>query len=343
MWVTFFVQRATDSLVFTKYALPGDPPVDLPVDVTTGELISIVLEKASMSLDELLEKESVKINLQVSLFNRLVTSKLEMPAASEPTSHADLSVVLQAIQAQQKQVVQQNEMIQTLLSALSLRDSRPTELVKPEPFDSTSGNPEAWISFFEYACKQNGWDTDEQRVKHMLPFLSGIARKWYELRIIGHECDAWSTWKESFISSFRGSPLERWDQAIFYRYRSGPVIEYFFEKRRLLLLAEPDLPLTSVITLVIHGLPRELQRQVQARAPKTLETLRQSLQDMACHWTERTEKSHRDVQGTGPSGNREFRAQPPKSSQAASHRESLHTTEMESMTEGRISQILEKN
>ncbi|KAH6941036.1 hypothetical protein HPB50_012701 [Hyalomma asiaticum] len=35
MWV-IFAQTAEYSLVFTKYVLPGEPPVDLPVNVATG-------------------------------------------------------------------------------------------------------------------------------------------------------------------------------------------------------------------------------------------------------------------------------------------------------------------
>ncbi|KAH6941565.1 hypothetical protein HPB50_020231 [Hyalomma asiaticum] len=37
MWVTF-AQTAEYSLVLTKYVLPGEPPVDLPVNVATDDV-----------------------------------------------------------------------------------------------------------------------------------------------------------------------------------------------------------------------------------------------------------------------------------------------------------------
>lgn len=61
MWVTFYVQTAMNNLVVRKYGLLWDPPVNLSVDVTTGELIATVLKKAPVSLDYLLEKGSAKL------------------------------------------------------------------------------------------------------------------------------------------------------------------------------------------------------------------------------------------------------------------------------------------
>ncbi|KAH6941115.1 hypothetical protein HPB50_013816 [Hyalomma asiaticum] len=97
MWVTF-ARPAEDSLVITKYGIPGEPPVDLPVNVTTGELSYVVIRNAAMSRDELLKKESVKINPQASIFNCLVLSKVEKSTVPEPTFGEEHSAMLQALQ-----------------------------------------------------------------------------------------------------------------------------------------------------------------------------------------------------------------------------------------------------
>lgn len=147
--------------------------------------------------------------------------------------------------------------------------------MKPEIFDGTSTNPHAWLTYYEYASEKNCWIADEDKVKNLMPFLSKMARSWYELRLPSHAQDSWQSWKENFISTFQENAVDRWDRAIFFRYRGGSPLEYFFEKRRLLQTADPKLPESSVIPLMIHGMSRDQQRHVQIKAPSTVDDLLQ--------------------------------------------------------------------
>ncbi|KAG0442937.1 hypothetical protein HPB47_015464 [Ixodes persulcatus] len=111
-------------------------------------------------------------------------------------------------------------------------------------------------------------------------YLNGIAKKWYDLHLRDHPAATWSDWEDSFLTSFQENAVERWDRAIFFKFRSGSPLEYFYEKRRLLQLAETGLPPPATVALITHGLPRDLQRQVQVRSPKSVEALLECLQDL---------------------------------------------------------------
>ncbi|KAH8021733.1 hypothetical protein HPB51_016681 [Rhipicephalus microplus] len=106
-------------------------------------------------------------------------------------------------------------------------------------FDGESSSPESWFTFYEYACNENCWCSDEDKVKNMRLFLSGIAKSW-----------------------------------------SGSALSYFYEKRRLLQLADSSLPETSVVPLIIYGLSPDFQKQIQMRGPKAVGELLQGMRDL---------------------------------------------------------------
>lgn len=77
------------------------------------------------------------------------------PAVPQASPAFDVAAVLQVIHAQQQQMSQQNIIIQSLMSTLSVENKRPRyEAVKSDIFDGQSKSPEGWIAFFEHACEK---------------------------------------------------------------------------------------------------------------------------------------------------------------------------------------------
>ncbi|KAH6941664.1 hypothetical protein HPB50_021712 [Hyalomma asiaticum] len=145
--------------------------------------------------------------------------------------------MLQALQIQQ-QIFQQNGLIQAVVSALTLKGSFSAEVAKPKPFDGFSGYHESWTISYEYACNK----TAEIQMK--------------ECRICCRFCVAfqrngtsWASWDINVTHGAQRKITSRHSVGLLlnevrklrYRYRSGAVLEYFFEKRRLLQHAEPCL------------------------------------------------------------------------------------------------------
>lgn len=281
MWVTFNIDpSSTKEIVFLSYNVQDDATTDLPRHISTPELVELVTQRAKKSTTELLSSRSVKVNLQLSVFEEMVLQPCRRLSEETSVSTSSTAMMLQALQLQQQQITQQNELMQAIVSSMKEKEKPRFEAVKPDMFDGYSSSPEGWIDFYEYASEKNFWNSEQDRIKNMRLFLTGVAKKWFELRLVDHPEESWNDWKASFLTSFKRNPVDRWDQAIFYKYKTGLILEYFFEKRKLLQLAEPHLPESAIISLILHGLPREIQKQVQARNLKSVEDLLQSLQDI---------------------------------------------------------------
>lgn len=217
--------------MFASCNVQNDATVDLPRPVSTTELVQLVSQKAKTSAAELLTSRSVKVNLQVSIFEEMVLK----PCREEPQEFvcppiSNMTMVCQALQLQQKQIGQQNELMQAIVASMKANDKPRLETVKPDMFDGHSSTPKGLIDFYEYASEKNGWE-EQDRSKNMRRFLTGVAKKWYDLHLVHHPLLSWSDWKASFLSSFKGNPVDRWDQAIFYKYKTSLLLEYFFFKK----------------------------------------------------------------------------------------------------------------
>ncbi|XP_075749023.1 uncharacterized protein LOC142814300 [Rhipicephalus microplus] len=72
MWVTFFIDETSEEIIFSKYQVQDEAAVDLPRELSSEELVNLVVEKAAVDTTELRRKGAVKVNLRVATFNDLV-------------------------------------------------------------------------------------------------------------------------------------------------------------------------------------------------------------------------------------------------------------------------------
>lgn len=130
------------------------------------------------------------------------------------------------MQMHKSQLEQQHQLPNAFFFFLMRGGNRIHELIKPDPFDDAS-IPSAWLDFYKYAaCGQNQWASSSGKVKNFRLFLTGNAKKWYELRILHHENNSWECCKSSFLTPFEANPVYRWHRAIFCRQRSSIMLEY---------------------------------------------------------------------------------------------------------------------
>lgn len=112
---------------------------------------------------------------------------------------------------------------------------------------------------FERACDYSNWKTDTDKILNLCTYLEGIALKWYNSRIMDGVNEIWEEWKTSFTNSFGQNHIELSIAADTWEYRGGPILEYYFEKQRRLSLAYPDIGDYTFITMVMRGLPPDMQ------------------------------------------------------------------------------------
>ncbi|KAH6927727.1 hypothetical protein HPB50_007629 [Hyalomma asiaticum] len=163
MWVTFYLDNRNDSAVLNKYQVEDEAAVELPEHITTGELLNLIMSEASVSPEELLKRDCVKVSIPLCMFNKLVFASLESTCVLSQSSSDELPAMLRTIICQQRQISQQRAAIETLATTLTQRinHSSPYRIIRPDTFKDASDNPEVWIDFYEQAAKNNGWLSDE--------------------------------------------------------------------------------------------------------------------------------------------------------------------------------------
>lgn len=284
MWVDFIIGANQRGGIRILASTPQDEEEQaLPEAVSTDAFVSYISARTKLTCDDLIAKEKVKLNMKLEDYEKFVLTPLRNCAkpATVASSDSGVNLITKFLEVQQEQNRQQNELMRLLVNVTERGMKRLNlEYVKPDMFDGDSSSPESWLTFYEYACNENYWHSDEDKVKNMRLFLSGIAKSWYELRVNAHSNKPWTEWKENFLGSFGENKVLLWDKAIAFKYRSGSALSYFYEKRRLLQLADSALPETSVVPLIIHGLSPDLQKQIQVRGPKTVEELLQGMRNL---------------------------------------------------------------
>lgn len=277
MWVELQVKKdPKGDMLFTRCTTADEDPIELPKEVSDYQFRAFVLSKTKKTVEEILNEGVVKVNITVADYTHYVTSRLELTTTAQGETDR---MLLRLIEAQGQQLIRCQEALNSVLRTASV--GRHFEAVKPDIFDNRSTTPQAWMSSYEHACECNSWSGDREKINNMCQFLSGIARKWYDLHLAKCSGDTWSQWKDSFLKAFRENPIESWDRAIFFKYRGGSILDYFYEKSRLLNIAEPDLPEKAMINLIIHGLPKETQSQVLISEPTTSEGLLDSMRNIS--------------------------------------------------------------
>ena len=196
MWVTFFVdETSAEKIIFSKYQVQDEAAVDLPRELSSEELVNLVVEKAAVDTTELRRKGAVKVNLRVATFNDLVLEPMRRRDSGSRSSTEEVSLVLKALQLQHEQIVQQNQIMTSLISSLNAEKQVP-KFVEPDAFDGMSSSPESWLEFYEYAAGKNKWLSDEDKITNMRVYLRGVALKWYEICIMEDTDDSWSQWRK---------------------------------------------------------------------------------------------------------------------------------------------------
>ena len=192
-----------------------------------------------------------------------------MPAGQAPLDWVNMF----AMQQQNMYTMQQQMM--TLVSQMQQTSvSRDNKMIVTKT-DGTSEDAKTWMKVFELSCSNNKWHSDKQKIVHLkAAFVPGSAAdRWYSSRIIDQEEAPWSEWKESYIQAFSLNRIEAAQAALHWSYRGGKLLDYYYEKERLLKLAFSELPVDVFVTHVMLGLPAHMQNILLGKELKDKVTL----------------------------------------------------------------------
>ena len=207
---------------------------------------------------------------------RQATSAPEFPLGSAPDLNT-LSVFM-------REMIKLNqESNQSLLNnVLQLVGRKDTQRMNINKFDGSNEDPKTWMTMFERACETNNWLNDELCINNLKSYLvpGSAADKWFQSRIIDDDCqqENFESWKTAFFAAFTQNRIQTAQKALNWQYRSGPIMEYFWEKERLLKIAFPDIQHETFTSLMLCGLPSQLQTMALAMDTSDKNSLTQCMQ-----------------------------------------------------------------
>ena len=175
----------------------------------------------------------------------------------------------------QQQSQQMHQQMMDMMRALQLNTNTRENRMLVTKTDGTSEDPKTWMKIYEMACDNNRWLTDKQKITHLKQaFIPGSAAdRWFSSRIIDQENAPWLEWKASFIQAFALNRVEAAQIALDFCYSDGKILDYFYEKERRLKLAFSDLSVDTFVTLVLFGLPSDMQATLLGKDLKDKVTL----------------------------------------------------------------------
>lgn len=199
------------------------------------------------------------------------------PSVVSNVSGTDMMVMFQQMMRIQEEAMKN---IITSFQA-SVRTNTPKrDRIEIAKFDCKNEDARCWMVSFERGCEINEWITDRSKINHLKACLDGMALKWYNARVIEEHADVWSDWKSSFLRAFGQNRIQLATQANNWQYRSGSLLEYYYEKQRLLQLAFRNLTDYDFITMVMMGLPDDFQSQLLTMKIDNKEELRNALEKL---------------------------------------------------------------
>ncbi|UYV70194.1 hypothetical protein LAZ67_7002141 [Cordylochernes scorpioides] len=90
-----------------------------------------------------------------------------------------------------------------------------------ERFNGKNVDPLIWIRNYEIICQNNNWKSSQTKIPPCFGMTAKIKKKVAD--------GDWEEWKNDFIEAFREDPINRFDKAVKWQYRSGSYVDYFYK------------------------------------------------------------------------------------------------------------------
>lgn len=254
-------------------------PVNLQEEAIHAELFKIpAIQSARKRLLKIGDSWSVKVKITKNLFKIYFDDSENLMVGNELLEEFDLSTITMQQTNQIDEAVESNLMkkIKDLEEKISKKKKidlsdveRKFVIVK---FDG-SGDANEFIATFERECNRFEIISDEEMVQVLRFFVTNTAEKWYQSKIKKLERTDWSVWRASFISVFGKKSWSTIKGAISFRYMTGAYLDYMLTKENMLLDIQSDLQETTLVNLIVIGLPLEIQTKLDRDVVTTMDKL----------------------------------------------------------------------
>lgn len=145
-------------------------------------------------------------------------------------------------------------------------------------FDLTPFNVESNVSFFldkfELECSRFNIVNDDEKIETLREFVSSSALDWYDSTLLKFGKSNWSGWMDSMKSVFCNGDWTKIRNAYNFRFdMSGEYVDYVLQKEKLILELNDHIPTEVLISLIVIGLPVDIQNELNKDEIQSTEKL----------------------------------------------------------------------
>lgn len=207
-------------------------------------------------------------------------SDADNTASAPPLPQSGQTTTDPAILAILAQLTKGQEQQTKILDQLTKQRTVKPQKMEINKFSGKNEDPSSWLVTYENMCTVNGWTTPSMKIHNMKAYMEGAASSWYMNRVLQRKPDDYDDWKESLTNAFKQNRIQLAWNALHFEYRGGQLLDYYFEKQRLLNMAFPKMDDYSFISLVLMGLPRDMQDQAMQNVLDTRDDLLKALEKL---------------------------------------------------------------
>lgn len=293
--IKFYFERQSEIPLLIKYKLPDEDWIIVHPDyqnlshhevLTSRQTVSNYLQNMTRyrALYVSLPEEDATPYVDCEFGSLSVHDTSDLPTESNvnvsQSSPSSDSAVLSAIQELLKSQQEMFAATMKCFQGATQSDSTRKQKLEITKFDGRNEDAKVWMKSYERVCEHNGWTTGVTKINGMKAQLIGNASKWYQSMERDETEDDWELWKNSFISSFGQNRISAAISADKWEYRGGELLDYYFEKQRLIQIGYPSLDEFNFVTKVIAGLPEAMQAQILTHQLDTRRQLRMALEQL---------------------------------------------------------------
>lgn len=150
-----------------------------------------------------------------------------------------------------------------------------------DKFSAKTSNVLQWMNNFEAECMRFEITEDVKKIEIFKLFLSDSCMDWYSSMLIKHTINSeWKTWRKLFCETYADKGWTPVRYAMLFKYRQGTLLDYALRKERLLLEINKSMDKTTLIDLIVIGLPNFIADKIDRHCLKETEDLFNNLRGL---------------------------------------------------------------
>ena len=137
-------------------------------------------------------------------------------------------------------------------------------------FSGKTSNASQWLEEFETECTRFDLNEDDKKIEMLKFMLEKNCQDWYTSMMIKYTVEStWHTWATKFLQTYGNKGWSHIKYAFNYKYQNGSILEYATKKERLILEINRVIDDSTMIFLIVMGLPDNIMNKIERESLTT--------------------------------------------------------------------------